>query len=282
MKTTQKLLVLIISASFICTCTPKKETSWESLFNGKDLSGWDTWLGPKFDTLINKFDSFHSEGLNNDADHVFTVVEEDGMPAIRISGQTHGGISTIKEFTNYHLILEFKWGKLKWHPRKDRKRDSGLLYHGVGAQGAAYGNWLLSQECQIQEGDVGDYWSVAGSIMDVNSSQRNDTIYYDPKGPIHTFSYTSKDGKRCYKNPDAEKPSGEWNTVEIYCLGDSSIHVINGVLNMVLLHSRMPAGENEIPLVSGKVQLQSEGAEVFYRNIRLQLISEIPAEILKY
>ena len=130
---------------------------------------------------------------------------------------------------------------------------------------------------------MGDYWSVAGTIVDVNSTPHSkDTIYYDPKGPIHTFSYTSKDGKRCFKNPDTEKPSGEWNTVEIYCLGDSSIHVINGVMNMLLLNSRMPEGDKEIPLVGGKVQLQSEGAEVFYRNIRLQPISKMPSEIVNH
>ena len=34
----------------------------------------------------------------------------------------------------------------------------------------------------------------------------------------------------------------------------------------------------EEPLTRGRIQLQSEGAEVFYRNIRLRPITEIPAE----
>ncbi len=276
-----RVIFSILLALILMTISCKeKDTTWLTLFNNRDFTGWEKYLGPRFDTLENRLDTLLVEGLNSDSNQVFTVVNEDGQPAIRISGETHGGVSTVQEYKNYHLKLEFKWGKLKWAPRKDKKRDSGLLYHGVGKQGAAYGNWLLSQECQIQEGDVGDYWSVAGSIVDVKSSKMNDTIYYDPKGSVRTFSYTSKEGKRCYKSVNAERPSGEWNTIDIYCLGDSAVHVVNGIPTMVILKSRRPEGDKETPLTKGKIQLQSEGAEVFYRNLQLQSIDKIPAALL--
>jgi len=35
------------------------------------------------------------------------------------------------------------------------------------------------------------------------------------------------------------------------------------------------------PLTSGKIQLQSEGSELFYRNIEMQSIKEIPAALLQ-
>ena len=99
-------------------------------------------------------------GLNTDPERVFSVTKEDGKPALRISGKKFGGISTQQSFKNYHLQLEFKWGKLKWHPKRNAKRDSGLLYHAVGTHGADGGFWMRSQEFQIQEGDCGDYWGV--------------------------------------------------------------------------------------------------------------------------
>ena len=283
MKTLHYLSISI--SIFLLSCSSQStstDNAWQNLFNEKDLNGWDTYLGPAYDTLQNKHDTLNVPGLNNDSHHVFSVVNEDGKPAIRIDGSHNGGISTLQEFENYHLKLEFKWGQLKWHPRKDRKRDSGLLYHAVGPHGADYGFWMRSQELQIQEGDCGDYWGVAGGMMDIPAKGDAPEKYvYDPKAPLLDFRGKSEHGRRCIKNPDAEKPTGEWNTVDIYCKGDTAVHVINGVVNMILYHSRQFDGEKEIPLTKGKIQIQSEGAEVYYRNIRLTPIDKIPDDILK-
>jgi hypothetical protein len=266
-------LILIVSA-----CNQKSE--WKSLFNGNDLSGWDIYLGPSFDILQGKRDSIPF-GLNNDPLQVFSVVQEDGQPALRISGERFGGISTTGEFKNYHLQMEFKWGTLKWPPRKNSKRDSGLLYHAVGAHGADYGFWMRSQEFQIQEGDCGDYWGVAGGLFDVPSSKDSIGYVYDSKATLITFSENQQAGRHCIKNPDAEKPTGQWNTIEIYCLGDTTVHIVNGVVNMVLYNSRQLDGAKESPLTKGKIQLQSEGAEVFYRNINLQPVTQLPESLTK-
>ena len=270
------LVVVLLSCAALLSCQRNEHTG-VTLFNGKDLTGWDTYLGPAFDTLMGKFDSLSAKGLNNDPDRVFSVVEEDGEPALRVSGNGFGGIATKDEFENYHLTLQFKWGSRKFHNRKDKPRDSGVLYHAVGSFDAGYGNWMCSQEFQIQEGDCGDYWSVAGSTIDIPAvGQQVEQYVYDPTAELVTFSYTSTAGKRCRKKPDGEKPSGEWNTVDIYCLGDSSVHVINDVLVMKLYHSRRPENGKEIRLARGKIELQTEGAEVFYRHIQLEPISKFP------
>ena len=89
------------------------------LFNGRDLTNFYTWLvGDK----------------RADPDKVFTVLPDvDGAPAIRISGQKFGGITTEKEYESYRLVVEFKWGTKTWAPRVDRARDSGVLVHCPGA-----------------------------------------------------------------------------------------------------------------------------------------------------
>jgi hypothetical protein len=95
------------------------------IFNGKDLTNFYTYLGaPK--------SGAKPYGKNNDPEKVFTV--HDGM--IHVSGKVYGGLITEKEYENYHLIVDFKWGKQTWPPRKDRARDSGVLVHCVGADGA--------------------------------------------------------------------------------------------------------------------------------------------------
>ena len=83
------------------------------------------------------------------------------------------------------------------------------------------------------------------------------------------------------KDPDNEKPSGEWNTIELLTVGQTSVHVVNGKVVMVLTNSRHMVKDKETPLTKGKIQLQSEGAEIFYRNIAIRSITKIPEEYLK-
>jgi hypothetical protein len=230
------------------------QDGWTSLYNGKDLLGWDTYIGPPLDDS-GKMTSREPVGLNKDPNHVFTIVEQGGERVIRISGEEWGAISTQKEYADYHLQLSFRWGTPLWGQKKGKKRDSGLLYHSVGPYGADYGAWMRSQEFQVEEGNVGDYWGVAGGMQDVPAT----------------------------KGADAEHPTGMWNTLDLYCHGDTSIHVVNGRVMMVLYHSSQ--AENGTtrptqPLVKGKLQIQSEGAEVFYKQIRIRPLDVIPAGLL--
>ena len=253
-----------------------------SLFNGKDLSGWDVYIGAPYDTVSRRF-SGGAMGLNNDPLKVFSVVNEDGKPAMRVSGERFGGISTVNEYKNYHLRLEFKWGELKWHPKRKDKRDSGLLYHAVGEHGADGGFWMRSQEFQIQEGDCGDYWGVAGGVADVPAVKGSGQKFvYTPGSPLVPFSEKGPNGRNCTKNPDGEKPTGQWNVIDLYCFGDTSVHVVNNKVTMILYNSRQSNGASEVPLIKGKIQLQSEGAELFYRNLQIEGINSIPKKILEH
>jgi Domain of Unknown Function (DUF1080) len=275
----KRMAGLLITASVLFHCQPPKP-AWNTLFNGSDLKGWDTYLGVVRDDSMKTIDSI-PVGLNKDPLKIFSVVTEDNQPALRISGQQHGGISTVDEYSDFHLMLEFKWGKAKTASFKNRKRDSGLLYFAVGPHGADYGSWMRSQEFQIQEGDCGDYWGVAGGMFDVPATRDSAGNYrYDKNGTLTAFSATSPAGRRCFKNPDTEKPSGEWNTIDLYCKGDTSVHMVNGIVDMILYHSRQSDNGVETALKKGKIQLQSEGNEIFFRNIKIEPIREIPDSVL--
>ncbi len=268
-------LFLLIYLNINCINNSTEKDGWQALFNGRDLSGWDTYLGPEYDTILNRRDTVPI-GLNNDPSEVFDVIEIDGEKVIRISGKDFGGISTIGEYENYHLQLQFKWGNKQWSPRKKAKKDSGLMYHSVGPHGADGGFWMRSHEFQIQEGDCGDYWACAGAIFDTRARKINDKTYiYDPESDFLTFSNKSETGRRCIKSPDAEKPAGEWNTIDLFCFGDASVHMMNGAILLTLQNSRQLENGTEIPLVKGKIQIQSEGAEVFYRNIKIRSIDKL-------
>lgn len=254
---------------------------WQDLLNGKDLNGWDTYIGPPFPAVGEDRTGVPAIGLNKNPKKVFSVVTEDGAPAMRISGEQFGGISTTQEFENYHLQMQFKWGKQKWHPKENAKMDSGVLYHANGAHGVDALAWMQSQEFQIQQGDCGDYWGVAGATFDIPAKKQGEKDWvYDPSGKMLTFADNTSVGRHCIKAPDAEKPDGEWNTLDLYCFGDTAVHLVNGKVVMVLYHSKHPVDGKMMPLTKGKIQLQSEGATIFYRNIRIRPISEIPAKLL--
>ncbi len=258
------MMLVLCSAIAVPASGGEKKAGWRQLFNGKDLSGWDTWLGRPYKEK-------EVIGLNKDPRQVYTVITVDGQPAIRISGEIFGALTSKEEFENYHLKLEFKWGEKRWPPRENAVRDSGLLYHCVGPHGAAGSFWMRSQECQIQEKDCGDYWSVAGAIVDVDGERK------DGKGPVifkiggarYTVPSKESGGPRIVKDPDNEKPTGQWNTIEVFASGQQSVHIVNGKVNMILTNSRHIVDGKEVPLTKGKIQIQSEGAEVFYRNIAI-------------
>ena len=240
-----------------------------SLFNGKDLSSFYVWL-PKFG--------------NSDPENVFTVVDNvDGAPAIRVSGKHYGGLITHNEYADYKLITEFKWGEETWEPRKDRARDSGILLHCQGEDGNANNNfnspWLRSVEYQIIEGGTGDIILVNGYDREVKEvisphltvSVASGQRVWDPQGTPTEFQKGRLDWQ--YRDPDwkdivdfrgkrdVEKPAGEWNRIEIISKGGNLIYFLNGV--------KVNEGRNG-SFTEGKLLFQSEGAELFFRNIELQ------------
>lgn len=242
------------------------------LFNGKDLTNFYTWLvGDK----------------REDPDKVFTVLPDvDGAPAIRISGQKFGGITTEKEFETYRLVVEFKWGTKTWAPRANRARDSGVLVHCQGPDGGTRadlnGPWMRSIEAQIIEGGVGDFLVVAGFEADgtrhtpemtaLHTLDRDGEFVFDPKGTPRTF----RNGERVNwfaRDPDwvdrldyrgardVEKPTGEWNRLEVIVERTKITNILNGVVVNV---------GTDPSYTRGKIIVQSEGAELFVRRIDLQ------------
>jgi len=211
-------------------------------------------------------------------------VTADGQPAIRLSGEVFGLLESREAFGNYHLRLQFKWGEKKWPPRDKpgTPRDSGLLYHIHSAPGYAWQTWPRAFELQIQEHDVGDLYAVSSEI---SVRCRPQTLpdgktghVYDPQGEWQVFSQLPGKEGRCVKQPDNEKPNGEWNTVELICLGEDAIHVVNGKVVMRLHAPRRLDGPQPAAVTSGQILLQSEGAELYYRAIEVQPIAAIPAE----
>lgn len=243
------------------------------LYDGKtvkDLSQFYKWLGPL--------------GRDNDPNQVFTIVDRiDGAPAIRVSGQDWGGITTRQEYANYKLVLEFRWGSVTWGSRQDRARNSGILLHCIGEDGNYKndfkGHWVSSVEYEILEGRMGDIILVGGFqrgstekiLPRLTMTQTTERIW-DPNGKPKDFipgmghlhwqhwDPEWKDVLNFRGRRDIDKPHGQWNLAEAIADGDKLVYYYNGV--------KVMEGTKVWPS-SGRILFQSEGAEIFFRRIEL-------------
>ncbi len=218
------------------------------LFNGKDFSGFDTVL--------------KSKGINNDPEHIFTV-EKKGI--IHVSGNDFGGIVTKKEYENYYLRAEFKWGEKTWQDRVGKARDSGILYNITGPIQDPGDTWPRSFEFQVQEGGTGDFWLIRGASLKVNGNLIvSDDVH--PKGHLHVRSVRFGAGPwqnvTGYRDPvgEVEKPKGEWNQLELVVDHDHVKYFVNG---------KLVNEGTDMNATKGKILFQTEGAEVFFRNLEI-------------
>ncbi|MFY0599473.1 MAG: DUF1080 domain-containing protein [Cyclobacteriaceae bacterium] len=273
--------------SFQSTAQSKKK-GWTSLLDS-DLSQWEVFMGIPHTSVdlpeeVEKSDNVHEGtpmGLNNDPKSVFTTIEEEGETILKITGEIYGGLTTLSSYSNYHLKMYFKWGDQKWEPRLNALRDNGILYHCQDPHGAFWNVWMASLEYQVQEGDIGDFISIAGVYADIPADRKeNDNgragFKFNPKGKWYTFKWEDYESGRCSQSGLEEAKHGEWNELEIITFGDKSIHVVNGKVVNILKNARMDIDGKPQTIDSGKIQIQSEGAESYYKGIQIKSIKKMP------
>jgi hypothetical protein len=285
---TYLLLLFLSIALFSCKI---QEDDWTSLLDF-DLSQWDNYLSfsyPEYyvgEPLKDEDGNLIAPiGLNRDQYDVFTVIEENNEPVLRISGEIYGCVFTKEEYANYHLRLKVKWGDKKWHPRKDKLKDSGILYHSIGPPGAeSWRSWMLSQEFQIMQGHFGDFWSQANSAIDIRAYIPEYIMnpVADKSQPFLSMGSGEAIPGYCMRSANFENFEGEWNTVELICFENKSIHIVNGQVVMILRNSRYVKDGESIPMIKGKIQIQSEAAEIFYKDIEIRNLESLPAEFVQY
>ena len=163
---------------------------------------------------------------------------EDGV--LVCTGQPIGYLATDKEYDDYTL-------KLKWRYPKGTKKsaNSGILLHCQKEDRV----WPSSVEAQLKAGSAGDIYLMAPEVK-----MTFDAAHRDEKNPKHAF--------RAPRGGEVEKPFGEWNQYEITCKGGAVTFKVNGnVVNE----------GKEGNLTKGRIALQSEGAEIHFKDIEIKL-----------
>jgi len=285
--------VIVIEDAATNYAGPSGDAAWRPLLDEK-LSAWESWMGSPHQSVeglpAGTAKSANGRGsppmgLGNDPKNVFTVRVEAGEPVLHVTGEIWGGLTTRESFSNYHLRLEVKWGERKWEPRLAQPRNSGLLYHGTGLHGAFWNTWKRSLEFEIQEDDMGDLYPLGGARGDVVLLKQPSKVWIaDAAGELTTVGAGVKEAggnRAAHRRGEFERPHGEWNTLELYTIGRTAVHVVNGqVVNVVRNTAVLDGTAGAVaPLEGGQLQLQSESAEVFFRRIEIRPLAEFPAEI---
>jgi len=224
------LVLVLVGTSCVSANRPGKVTH---LLQGNDLTPFYSYL--------------QGLGRDTDPDGVFTITNG----VLHISGQRYGYLATKEtNFANYKLVAEFKWGEKTWPPRVNNARDSGILIHCVGKDQV----WPKSIEAQMIEGGTGDILVVSGAYLTVDGVTKGPNIArFDRPGRNPWRDETG------FRGPlEIENPHGQWNRMEVLCDGDKVRIKVNG-------HTTL-TGTNAAPQV-GKILLQTEGAEVFFRRL---------------
>ena len=191
-------------------------------------------------------------GVDKDPDHVFTLTNG----VLRISGQHYGYLATREtNFADYKLVAEFKWGDKTWPPREHNARDSGIMVHCVGKDQV----WPKSIEAQMIEGGTGDILVVNGAYLTVDGVTKGpDIARFDRPGRNPWKDETGFRGPH-----EIEKPHGQWNRMEVLC--------DRGMVSITVNGRKTLTGTNAVPQ-AGKILLQTEGAEVFFRRLDVHLL----------
>ena len=256
----RKLIFLVL---ILLPCTLMAKQKMVKLFNEKNLSNWESYLPPN---------------SAKTATSVFSILRQNGINYLHITGEVNGSLSTRKEYANYHLRMVFKWGSKVY-----KQFNSGILYHSYGPFGEGLGVWMSAHEFQLCTGKMGDSYCMGNSYFEIASQKdpEGKSFRYAPGEEVSKFGVNFP-AKNCSKLADHEKPSGEWNVVDLYCFGRNSVHLVNGSVVMVNYNSgRIEKDGTVLPLSGGKIQIQSEGGELFIKSITIEKIKGIPAEFLK-
>ena len=190
------MLAFTVAAALGSTSRCASQRQPQSLFNGRDLSGWQVDV-PAPDSNVRVRNPF---------------VVRNGM--LVSLGEPRGHLVTDSSYSDYRLEVEYRFAATPG--------NAGVLVHASTPR-ALYGMFPRSIEVQIESGNAGDFWCILEDIRVPDMESR--------RGPPADWGTTEGKARRILNLTDnSEKPVGEWNTMAIEAVGRSIRVWVNGDL----------------------------------------------------
>lgn len=247
-------VAIVLCSSFVHAQRSAKE-QWESMFNGKDLTGWT----PKI--------RYHAAGDN--FGNTFRV--EDGKLVVRYDAydrfnETFGHIFYNKPYSYYRIRLEYRFvgDQVKEGPGW-AIRNSGIMVHGQTPQSMGKDqDFPVSIEVQLLGGNGKDKRTTCNLCTPGTNVEMNGKLFTP----------------HCVNSTSDTYHGDQWVYAEVLVLGDSLIrHYANG--KEVLSYQKPQIGGGNVDgqetifgksgqlLTGGTISLQSESHPVEFRHIEI-------------
>lgn len=233
-----------------------EDSGFRPLFNGTNFDGWYLKIGSGDEETARKVFTVNDQGWV----HVFGEGFEDGHELDTGKNDTHGMMYTHETFSRYIFRFEYKWGNKRINNFGTYQYDAGMYYHVINDK-----IWPQGLEYQVRYNHLkdlnhtGDFWA---SGVQFNWTADQPKGNWLPKSEGGTVQPVRGGEHLAYKEVPFHALDGQWNQCEVIVMGDQyAIHKLNGkVVNV---------GRN-LTESEGIIGLQSETAEIFYRNIEIK------------
>jgi hypothetical protein len=173
---------------------------------------------------------------------------------VHCTGQPVGVIRSQKPLTNFELVAEWQHlrsagnsGIFLWASESSLKvLKPGQLPHGVEVQVLDHG---YTEQYEKQSKKKADWFTTYGDVFPVGATK------------MKPFPPVAPDGKRSFPTKHLSKGLGQWNHYYV--------RAINGEVRLWVNGEEVSGGNNCDP-ASGYLCLESEGAPVEFRNLRIR------------
>lgn len=203
---------------------------WFRSIKVREIPATERW---RFSEFVQLFNGYNIDGwsafLRDNGKMNDVWSVADGI--LSCKGNPIGYIYTEQPYQNF--ILELDW---RWDPVTKKGGNSGVLFRQIESHKV----WPKSIEAQLMAGSAGDFWCIGEFPMKTDPSRTR--------------------GRNTKHLENNENELGQWNHYEIHCIGGDVVLKVNGkVLNTA----------TECAEVPGPICLQSEGAPIQFRRIRV-------------
>lgn len=256
----------MLIVAFTCVGAPKKykDSKFTTIFNGENLDGWYLKIRSGDEELAKKIFAVEDGMI-----HVFN----DEFPDKYELGKrdTHGLMYTNKKYSRYILRFDYKWGHKIANNYSQYQYDAGCYYHVINDR-----IWPDGIEYQVRYNDItdqnhtGDFYIGPKAVFNWYADSEG---FYLPKeeGGVLTPKPKNTSMHKARKDTEFNGLNDKWNECEIIVMADEyTIHKLNGkIINLA----------TDLYYTEGVIGLQSETAEIYYRNIRILEFDEtVPME----
>ncbi len=252
------------------------------LFNGTDLTGFNVY---KATTFANNAPGMLVTGAaaqmifkpENGMIHVYADLPDQSL-------QYHYLLQTVASYGKYNLSWDYKWGTKKFQiDATGRGTDLTMFPRDAGVFWQIHGDktqvWPSAIEFQNKWGSTGDVFAIYADCMSPVVPGKTNPYQFEEiaSGGVSTtivggLTQVSRSAnfETLGVGPNASTGEGsDWNSCLLQVNAGTAVYTVNGhIVNRVL----GVTDSGKTPVTSGFIAWQAEQAEVYYRNLRIQVL----------